>query len=183
MMEKAGIASSDRARKFAEELYQRAKQHLRNKRFDTAIKCYDKAIATPSLSAVHQSTAFEKRAECYLEWALANNTQAKDEKESKIICKRAMLDATEALKLNKKSWNAHFTLGRNTRFFNLAHFNQNLFLKTILKNADCAASYFTPNLIYYWWYNLQFITKANDPYMKCLNIYPVNFLGVPGTCI
>jgi len=47
MIKRAGITSSDRARKFAEELYEKAKQHSKKDEFEQAISCFEKAICTP----------------------------------------------------------------------------------------------------------------------------------------
>ncbi|CAL8130765.1 unnamed protein product [Orchesella dallaii] len=105
----AGVTDSIAAVKMMKALHDEAKQCLEKnegaKGFERALKCFDKAISTPSLLRTQQASAFEKRAECYLQFA----RHQKDHQVPEWINLRnkAIQDASAALELNDESWNAH----------------------------------------------------------------------------
>ncbi|CAL8119204.1 unnamed protein product [Orchesella dallaii] len=69
----AGVTDSIAAKKIMKAHDEEAKQRIEKnegaKGFERALKCFDKAISTPSLLRTQQASAFEKRAECYLQFA------------------------------------------------------------------------------------------------------------------
>ncbi|CAL8130767.1 unnamed protein product [Orchesella dallaii] len=117
MIRLAGVTDSIAAKKIMKARYDEAKQCLEKnegaKGFERALKCFDKAVSTPSLLRTQQASAFEKRAECYLQFA----RHQKDHQVPEWInlSNKAIQDARLATELNDNSWNAHVIMARAHR--------------------------------------------------------------------
>ncbi|CAL8124779.1 unnamed protein product [Orchesella dallaii] len=115
LITKAGRSSSVAALKATKRQFDRAKSLMKNNKFENAIGCYDEAITMPSLLVIHQATAYEKRAECFLKFAEFKKLKQLSTQEVNKCCDQAIKDASRTLEINESSWKAHFTLAQAHR--------------------------------------------------------------------
>jgi len=145
LITKAGLSSSVAAMKACKKLYEKAKILMKKNEFENAISCYEEAITMPSLIPIHQSAAYEKRAECYVKFA-EHKKNEQLETQVDLYCDQAVKDATQVLEINESSWNAHFILAQAHRLKKnldkaMDHYDQSLALSPqqqhVRNEKDC----------------------------------------------
>ncbi|CAL8124907.1 unnamed protein product [Orchesella dallaii] len=110
LIQSVGVTCSSAAWDIIKNLFEKAKCHMYSRKFDDAIMCYTQAIGVPGLIPYHQSLAYDKRSECYLN--LAEHLKARRDPEFEILFDNAIADANRSLQFNSSSWKAHQILGQ-----------------------------------------------------------------------
>ncbi len=156
LVKRSSVSSSLDNTERLENMFGEAEQFMEMQDFKSALQKYSVAITLPHLSPDNLREIYEKRAACYLS---INNEHVLNGKH----IDQAILDVQEALKLNKKSWNAQYlmakchrsknNLNEAIRYFEMAlalsplqkHIRRDLDSCKILNHAQISNSQLNPD--------------------------------------